>query len=800
MHYYTTSLFFSLAIVFLLLLLLLPPPFSCNALPKTLFDPFPMFPHNTTTTYIVHTSNVSRPPEFPSQTHWYNSILHSLANTTTNSTSNTSSATSAAAIVPRRILYTYRTLLHGFAATLSPQDALRVSRIPGVIGVYADRVLRLHTTRSPEFLGLHTDYGLWPESKFGEDVVVGLVDTGVWPESCSFDDAGLPPVDRSKWRGFCENGTRFDAGLCNNKLVGARFFAAGIEAAFEGFDLELLGEFRSPRDRAGHGTHTSSTAAGSHVAGANLFGFAPGTARGMAPRAKVAMYKACWSLGFCFASDVVAAIDAAVYDGVDVLSLSLGGLNRPYHDDPMAIATFAAVRRGVFVALSAGNGGPAELTVSNTEPWVLTVGAGSIDREFPANLTLGDGQVLVGESLYDELALHADMIPLVYLGYCGILHLVPDVVMGKIVVCDYADAAVGFYVQNAGGAGLISLTSSQWGEGIIVKPFPLPALTIGYSEALKLLSYINSTAEPVARLEFQLLTVIGEARAPKVASFSSRGPNPVVPEILKPDVIGPGLNILAAWPTETPLTHDGEGLDPRRVEFNIISGTSMSCPHLAGIAALLRQTNPRWSPAMIRSAIMTTAATLDNRLRPIAACENSSAATPLAIGAGLVRPQAARDPGLVYDAGEEDYVRFLQCALNYSSEELVKFSAAAAVGPERCGSQAGDLNYPSFAVVFGSGAGGAVRAATRTVTKVSEGAESYAVRIVNPRPDKVAVAVEPQRLEFAGGEWEERSYSVEFGSRLVDPDPEERKRREFGYIIWENEVHQVTSPVVFMWE
>ncbi|XP_072955834.1 subtilisin-like protease SBT3 [Typha angustifolia] len=167
----------------------------------------------TSTSYIIQTDNLTRPSQFTSQTQWYASIIQSLLPIKTRTTS------TAAAV--KRIFYTYETVLHGFAVTLTPPEAQTISTITGVIGVYEDRTIQPLTTRSPDFLGLNTDFGLWPESNSGQDVVIGLVDTGIWPESRSFDDVGLPPV-RATWRGQCVDGTRFNASLlCNNKLVGA---------------------------------------------------------------------------------------------------------------------------------------------------------------------------------------------------------------------------------------------------------------------------------------------------------------------------------------------------------------------------------------------------------------------------------------------------------------------------------------------------------------------------------------------------------------------------------------------------
>ncbi|KAG1368788.1 Subtilisin-like protease SBT1.8 [Cocos nucifera] len=732
-----------------------------------------------TTTYIIHTDNSSRPPHLATQTQWYSSILQSLSSTNTTTSAKTHS---------HNIIYTYDTILHGFAAILSSEEAERVSEIPGVVGVYKDTIKQLQTTRSPDFLGLNHDFGLWPESNFGEDVIIGLVDTGIWPESESFNDDGLPEVP-SRWKGECESGERFSSSLCNKKLIGARWFLNGARSLglLDGGENEY---FQSPRDDNGHGTHTSSTAAGSPVSNASFFGFANGTARGMAPRARVAMYKACWpGILACPDSDILAAMDNAVKDGVDILSLSIGSYEaHPFDADPIAIGSFNAVRSGIFVVCAAGNSGPFSSSVSNVAPWITSVGAGSLDRKFNASITLGDGTVIIGKSLYAKKPRNTQFRPLVYLLTCSASSLVPGLVRGKIVVCfQVEDYDVGPKIQAVGGAGLIWVSDNVFGTGRITPlAFTLPALTVGYLEGRKILAYVNSTLKPKAKFGLPQQTIIGENRAPMVASFSSRGPNTIVPEILKPDILAPGINILAAWSPEAPLV---EGLKWRG-RFNIVSGTSMACPHVAGIAALLRQAHREWSPAMIRSALMTTAAVVDNQYRPILD-EDLEPATPMAFGAGHVYPPLARDPGLVYDAGIQDYIDLL-CAMNYTEKQLRKFG----VGKPDCstfvGGGAGNLNYPSFVVIFGNGSN--VKVLKRSLTKVSELPEVYTARVVNPTPDKVEVTVEPERLDFKIVN-EERSYAVKFVSKVVD-DPSE----EYGYIIWENAVHQVKSPVVFMWQ
>ncbi|KAL6657721.1 hypothetical protein ACP70R_005501 [Stipagrostis hirtigluma subsp. patula] len=731
--------------------------------------------------YIVHANHLAMPSHFATPQDWYTSMV---ATHSPRPPANSS-----------RILYTYDTVMHGFAVQLTGDEARRMSTAPGVTGVYKGRLFYPQTTRSPGFIGLDPTNGVWNETDFGDGVIIGIVDTGIWPESASFDDTGLGPV-RPSWKGKCVDADDFPATLCNNKLVGAKAFSSGADAMAG--RKSVIGSVPSPRDKYGHGTHVASTAAGGEVPDTGMYMFSRGTAWGTAPKARIAMYRACDPTGHCSDADIVAAVDAAAKDGVDIISMSLGSYTQPpFHEDAVAVATFGAARKGIFVVMAGGNDGPGASTVGNVAPWMTTVGAATVDRLFPANLTLGNGVVLPGQSLYD---MHAKATVMIRLVDCRGASFTPDKIMGKIMVCmDGGSAATGIAVQKAGGAGLALVDPTEWSrDGTMAAPFTLPGLTLGYAAGEKLRAYMASTPYPVASFTFGCETVIAENRAPVVTGFSSRGPNPVVPELLKPDVVAPGANILAAWPGDVSLTQEPK-LDGRRSDYNILSGTSMACPHVAGIAALIKKKHSSWTPAMIRSALMTTAGTLDNNDRDIldngateGRRDDGVVATPLVAGAGHVRPMLALDPGLVYDAGERNYVDFL-CALNYTAEQMRRF-VPGFVGCTRTlpGGPAG-LNYPSFVVVFNNRT--AVRTLTRTVTKVSEEAETYNVTVA--APEHVKVTVTPTSLEFKEQK-ETRSYTVEF--RDVAGGNRTAAGWDYGYITWENKEHSVRSPVAFLWK
>nr|DAD21517.1 TPA_asm: hypothetical protein HUJ06_022980 [Nelumbo nucifera] len=295
--------------------------------------------------YIVHMDLSAMPRAFADHHSWYEATLSSIKD-------GGNGVATITTTKPSYLIYTYNNAIHGFAASLSPLELDLLKHLPGFVSSTLDVLLKADTTHTPDFLGLNnSNSGPWPASNYGEDVIIGLVDSGIWPESASFRDDGMTQVP-NKWKGECVSGTDFNSTMCNKKLIGARFFNKGIKAHSPDLNFSM----NSARDTDGHGTHTSSIAAGNYVKGASCFGYARGSARGMAPKARIAMYKAMRDDTF-YASDVIAAIDKAISDGMDVLSLSLGNTASNFYDDPIAIASVAAMEKGIFVAASAGERG-----------------------------------------------------------------------------------------------------------------------------------------------------------------------------------------------------------------------------------------------------------------------------------------------------------------------------------------------------------------------------------------------------------------------------------------------------------
>ncbi|XP_027330344.1 subtilisin-like protease SBT1.7 [Abrus precatorius] len=737
----------------------------------------------TKNTYIIHMDKSTMPSSFNDHLNWYDSSLKSVSNTA-------------------EMLYTYKHVAHGFSTRLTTQEADTLAKQPGILSVIPEVRYQLHTTRTPEFLGLEKGTTLLPESGQQSQVIIGVLDTGVWPELKSLDDTGLGPIP-SSWKGECETGNNMNSSHCNKKLVGARFFSKGYEAALGPIDEKT--ESKSARDDDGHGSHTLTTAAGSAVADASLFGLASGTARGMATQARVAVYKVCW-LGGCFTSDIAAGIDKAIEDGVDVLSMSIGGSLMEYYRDIIAIGSFTATSHGILVSTSAGNGGPSPGSLSNVAPWITTVGAGTIDRDFPASITIGTGKTYTGASLYSGKSLSDSAIPVVYAGnvsnssvgyLCIPDSLITSKVYGKIVICERGGnprVEKGLVVKRAGGVGMILANNEEYGEELVADPHLLPAASLGQKSSLALKNYAFSSPNPTAKIEF-LGTHLEVQPSPVVAAFSSRGPNALTPKILKPDLIAPGVNILAGWTGAVGPT--GLNVDKRHVSFNIISGTSMSCPHVSGLAAILKGAHPEWSPAAIRSALMTTAYTSYKNGETIEDVATGLPGTPFDYGAGHVDPVAALDPGLVYDANVDDYLGFF-CALNYTSFQIKLAARREFVCDSKRKYRVEDFNYPSFAVALetASGIGGGSDAPTtveysRVLTNV--GAPGTYKVSVSSRISSVKIVVQPQTLSFTQL-YEKKSYTVSFTHTSMPSGT-----NSFARLEWTDGKHKVASPIAFSW-
>lgn len=680
-------------------------------------------------------------------------------------------------------VYSYSHSFRGFAAKLTDNQASQISKMAGVVSVFPNLKRRLHTTHSWDFMGLLGEETMeipGYSTKNQVDVIVGFIDTGIWPESPSFSDADMPPVP-ARWKGECQSGEAFNASSCNRKVIGARYYMSGYEAEEEPVNTV---SFSSPRDSSGHGSHTTSIATGRYVTNMNYKGLAAGGARGGAPMARIAVYKTCWDSG-CYDVDLLAAFDDAIRDGVHILSLSLGpdAPQGDYFNDAISIGSFHAATHGILVVASVGNEGN-QGSATNLAPWMITVAASSTDRDFSSDIVLGDGTNFTGESLslfgmnssariISASEAFAGYFTPYQSSYCLESSLNRTKARGKVLVCRHAESSMesklekSVVVKEAGGVGMILVDEADKDVAI---PFVIPAAIIGRGTGDQILSYVNHTRKPISRI-FPAKVILGSQPAPRVAAFSSKGPNALTPDILKPDVTAPGLNILAAW---SPAVG--------KVKFNILSGTSMACPHVTGIATLIKAVHPSWSPSAIKSAIMTTATTLDKNHKPIIVDSEGRRGNAFDYGSGFVNPTRVLDPGLIYDAQPRDYISFL-CSIGYDEKSLhlITRDNSTCHGTFRTPSA---LNYPSITVPnlkdnF---------SVTRTVTNVGKPKSIYKALISSPIG--INVTVVPNRLIF-NHFGQKIKFIVNFKVAAAKSNG-----YAFGSLSWRNRKSLVTSPLV----
>jgi subtilisin family serine protease len=673
-------------------------------------------------------------------------------------------------------VYDYRYAFNGFAARMTRSEVKAAKANPGVLTVEKATEVTMDTATTPTFLGLtDPDTGLWtaPRNIKGENVIIGVLDSGVWPESKSFSDRDangrlVYGPNPGRWHGKkCHPGEAWNASMCNKKLIGAQFFCES-----RGCDGVLEHEFLSPRDYNGHGTHTASTAGGNEAVPTTGQATVFGHVNGIAPRARIAAYKVCWDngAGGCGANtgDSVAAIDQAVADGVDVINYSISGTRTNYLD-AVEVAYLFAADAGVFVATSAGNDGPGPSTVAHISPWLASVAAGTHNRNGVSSVTLGNGATYTGASLTNGVG----PAPLVLATASGLAgadpnllrqcysasaagapQLDPAKVAGKIVVCERGGLAPNnaridksAAVREAGGVGAI-IANVAVGASLNADLHSLPTIHVDNVAGAAITAYAGTAG---ATATIAQATIVLNAPAPAVAAFSSRGPSLAGGgDILKPDFMLPGVDVLAAV---SPAGSGGK-------DFDILSGTSMSSPHVAGVAALMTQAHPSWSPAAMRSGMATTAH------------QNIVGGySPFGAGAGQVQPNKMVDPGLVYDAGFSDYLAFLK------GQGLCCASSAGIPALD-----ASDLNQPSLSV--GDLAG--VQTLHRTVTNVGGSAATYNATVV--APTGFTVNVSPSSFTIpAGG-------TQSFDVTITRTDATLNIFR-FGSLTWSDGTHSVKSPI-----
>uniref|UniRef100_A0A5B7BDU8 Putative subtilisin-like protease SBT3.5 n=1 Tax=Davidia involucrata TaxID=16924 RepID=A0A5B7BDU8_DAVIN len=687
-------------------------------------------------------------------------------------------------------LYSYHNLINGFAVLVTPQQAKKLSRRREVANVVLDFSVRTATTHTPQFLGL--PQGAWAQEggyeSAGEGIVIGFVDTGIDPTHPSFSDdiSENPYPVPEHFSGICEVTREFPSGSCNRKLIGARHFAAS--AITRGI-FNATQDYASPFDGDGHGTHTASIAAGNHGIPVVVAGHHFGNASGMAPRSHIAVYKALYKSFGGFAADVVAAIDQAAQDGVNIISLSITPNRRPpgiaTFFNPIDMALLSAVKAGIFVVQAAGNTGPSPKSISSFSPWIFTVGAATHDRVYSNSIVLGNNVTILGvglapgtygDTMYTLVsALHAlndsAAVNDMYVGECqDPSNLNQDLIQGNLLICSYSIrfilglSTIKQALQTAKNLSAVGVVfyMDPFVIGFQLNPIPMrmPGIIIPSPDDSKiLLQYYNSslardgvtnkivTFGAVACISGGLKANYSHS-APKIMYYSARGPDPEDSflddaEILKPNLVAPGNSIWAAWSSVGTDSVEFQGED-----FAMMSGTSMAAPHVAGLAALIMQKFPTFGPPAIGSALSTTASLYDKYGGLIMAQRayanpdlNQSPATPFDMGSGFVNATAALDPGLIFDLGYNDYMSFL-CGINGSAPVVLNYTGQSCGVSTMNGT---DLNLPSITIVKLNQS----RMVQRTVTNIARN-EAYSVGW--SAPYGVSVKVTPTRFSIASGE------------------------------------------------
>ncbi|KAG0626069.1 hypothetical protein M758_2G100300 [Ceratodon purpureus] len=663
-----------------------------------------------------------------------------------------------------------------------------------VMSVELDREVTIYTTHSHDYMALQNAWAkVAGNHSAGEDIVIGVVDTGIYPDHPSFaaTDGVKPYGPHPTFKGVCRTDPRVPNGFCNGKIVGAQMFFESSKAS--GIVNATDPDVNSPLDGNGHGTHCAGTAAGNYGVPVVVNGANYGLASGAAPRARLSIYKALTSDGKGRTSDLLAAVDQAVADGVHVLSLSLGpnaaNVGSVTFTDTFEIACLGALKAGVYVVHAAGNTGPGTSTISSWSPWLTSVGASTMDRTYPNRLYTGDGKTVFGQGLAPPTpgtqnyplirAVDAKLTSTSFVNTdfdcADPTVLNKKQIQGKILVCMWngvpsfmgeSGTLSRVAAQAMGAVGVVLVTMQTYDDPHSPSTFDFqdfPGISIWGAKAMEsFVTYLQTANAPTGRIGGGT-TAEYTGLPPVVAPFSSRGPDfyygldqpsatdQPVADVLKPTIVAPGVDIWSAW---SPLSTIDKLSLFKGEKFCMISGTSMATPHMAGVAAIVRQAHPDWTPSMIASALATTAIPLDSLDNPLIAYDEDldqfgqkikqikRPGNAFDFGGGFVDAATAIDPGLVFDATYSDYIKFL-CTIKDLTPALVK-----AVTFQDCPANPGlasDLNLPSITI----GTLAKTRVVPRMVKNVGP-LETYTA-VINSKNADVDITVDPPTFTIAPG-------------------------------------------------
>jgi len=596
-------------------------------------------------------------------------------------------------------VYRWTSALNGYAVRLTADQVRALSADPSVVRVEADSVHRLAGAPGSR---PGTQHGVPPGSTAagGAGTVIGVVDSGLWPDSPLFADVRGLGRSPHRFRGTCVTGPGWDAEVCDRKIVAARWFVDGY-----GVDRVRSTASLSALDDDGHGTLVASVAAGNAGVSVRVPGQRTGLYSGLAPQARLAVYKACWTApdpadDGCSTADLVAAVDQAVTDRVDVLNLSVDV--RPPADgavDTVDRALLGAAEAGIVVVGAAGNGGAdAAARADHPVPWVTTVGGTTgvvrsgiararglrVEGAMAARRQTRPAQVVLGADVPAYGATSAQA------GLC-----LPDTldaarVTGQIVVCERGrigrvDKSAA--VRRADGVGMILVNRTR---GSVSADFhSVPTLHLAKAEAERLLRWLDR--HPGRRVS---LRPDGVSRVPeRLVAWTSAGRGQDA--FAKPDLVATAVGVLGAAPPR-----------PGGHRWGLGTGTSVAAARVSGAAAVLISRRD-WSASEVRSALTTTAGRI------------AGSPSPLRSGAGLVRPRHADRPGLVLRTAPADYRAWLEGQV-----------------------PAARLNTPST-LVHGD------QSVTRTVTNVARRAVTYRFTVSGFRRHQVTVS--PATIRLAPG-------------------------------------------------
>ncbi|WMV49252.1 hypothetical protein MTR67_042637 [Solanum verrucosum] len=698
------------------------------------------------------------------------------------------------------MMYSYRHGFSGFAAKLTNSQAKQIGELPDVVRVIKNPLYTTHTSRSWDFLGLsrNSPNNLLNKTNQGDGMIIGVLDSGISGESEAFNDNGMGPIP-SRWKGLCKSEANFNATIhCNKKIIGARWYIKGFMEE-KGLTQSIIDKTYnlSAVDASGHGSHCASTAAGSYVNNLQYYGLNMGTIRGGAPLARLAIYKSSVRMksmyALVFRRQGHQCPNSMTEDGVDIISASIGdifiNIAEVNEESVLGIGSYHAVSHGISVIAAGGNSGPDSNTISNTAPWVITVAASNSDRQIVTPLTLGNNKTILGDGLFRE-QIFGPLITFHNITKGEQVKFIANEVKGKVLLV---------FFQQADDilASLINLkTSGVLAIIVSIPPFdeitdynqlfgiPIPNVYVDLEQGNQIYDYFqrskSNNQDPMIKLgRSEMLE--GQEVVLKVPKFSSRGPNAFAPEILKPDIAAPGVDILAA-------------VRPQKGDhgFQLMSGTSMAAPHVSGIVALLKVAHPDWSPAAIKSALITTAWNEDTYKSEIySEGAGDKIADPFDFGGGICNPNGATDPGLVYDMDKNDYLNYL-CSLGYSNDKMQNattlFSktknstSSGIICPNKVPSRL-DLNLPSISIPNLKNS----VTIKRTVTNVGNVNAIYKVVIKPPR--NTVVKVSPHIVKFNS-----KTKKISFEVKITSTH-QRMSKFTFGSLAWNDGKHFVRIPI-----